>query len=176
MTNTLDFSAASALLGHLPLLKLQARYYRYMDEKEWDKWELLFVPHGLHVEAEGKTFSKRANFRALVSQLLEPATTHHKGFLPDITVDGTIATATWSMEDRLAWPARRTWPLGKWKTPGMWGTGYYQIGYAKAEAPEEGRDADLEGWYITSLKLRRQHQGPLPGGYPKGSPWDLMRP
>jgi hypothetical protein len=123
--------------------RLKARYFRFLDRKQWDEWTDLFV-EDLHVEIDepGATMAldSRADFVAATSKALEGIITVHHGHMSEITLDGLDkASAIWSMEDHLS-PA-----------PGggdhYWGMGWYEERY---EAD------DTNTWRIAETKLVRQ--------------------
>lgn len=134
---------------------LKARYFRFLDTKDWDAWRDVFTPD-LHAEAEGLTFSDRDSFVGLVAGLLEGVTSAHHGHLPEIDIDGDEATGIWAMADLLVFPGD--------PAPGIRGYGHYHERYRRGD---DGR------WRIASTVLTRLYVEPLAGGYPEGGPWPV---
>jgi hypothetical protein len=137
--------------------QLKARYFRWMDEKDWENWGTLFTTDvAVLVDSEvsdrdrlTKPFSLprgRDLFVANNAEILRDVVTVHHGHMPEITLTSdTTATGVWAMEDKLKWPDGRT----------MHGYGHYRETYRV----EEGC------WRIALLnltRLRLEYSGPWP--------------
>jgi uncharacterized protein (TIGR02246 family) len=122
--------------------QLKARYFRLMDQKQWDEWAMvfsrdahLFVPEG-NVDEHGRDAIARA-----VSGFLEGVRTVHQGHMPEIEITGDdTARGTWAMFDYVEFP-----PDAAGARVGLQGYGHYT---------EEYRREDGE-WRIASLHLSR---------------------
>ena len=122
--------------------QLKARYYRYMDTKQWPGWEDVFTADAVmdvsqeQVPGEG-IIRGRAQIIPFVSKVLEGAVTVHHGHMPEIEVTSdTTARGIWSMEDKLQWPDGKTT---------LHGYGHYHETYEKLGGK----------WLIKTLKLTR---------------------
>ena len=125
--------------------QLKARYFRYMDTKDWAGFAAIFAkdasvdytPPGGNPQDWSE--SGAANVAAFVRKTVERAITVHNGHMPEIEVlSPTTARAIFAMEDLIWWPegSRR-------KT--LHGWGHYHETYEKVE----------EKWLIKTLKLTR---------------------
>jgi hypothetical protein len=86
--------------------QLKARYFRYVDTKQWDAFRELFT-EDLEVNfAESTTGPKtREEFVASASRHFVGAMSVHHGHVPEIElVDETHATAIWPMYDLVETP------------------------------------------------------------------------
>ncbi|MET9671026.1 nuclear transport factor 2 family protein [Streptomyces sp. NPDC006475] len=83
--------------------RLKARYFRYIDSKEWSKLAALFTAHpAIDVGAKYDSGKELAENTA---KLLGAAPTAHQGFLPEITVNGDRASAIWGHGGLREFPA-----------------------------------------------------------------------
>jgi ketosteroid isomerase-like protein len=82
--------------------QLKARYFRFLDTKDWEAFADLFTDdcvHFLPQESPKPTVANEEYFRDLKAQLGNGVTTHH-GHTPEITLlSGTEAEGTWAMFD-----------------------------------------------------------------------------
>ena len=119
--------------------QLKARYFRFMDTKDWDGMRTVFAPDvHIDMEAEGGGVHDDVEsfFTMLVASIGDVTTVHH-GHMPEIEFTSpTTATGIWAMEDKLRWPDGTA----------MHGYGHYHETYAKGD---DGQ------WRITSLRLAR---------------------
>ena len=122
--------------------QLKARYFRTLDQKDWDSWENVFCEDA-HIDTtqEGAPIIEgRKAFRAFLPPLLEGVQTVHHGHSSEIEITGPdTATGKWAMEDMLFWPESE----GGQK---LWGMGWYFEQYRRCE---DGQ------WRIQEMKLRR---------------------
>lgn len=125
---------------------LKARYFRYLDTKDWKAWGEIFAEDAtLDVEhmptrpgvTTPSTPTRRGRQAIVdsVSTLLADAVTVHQGHMPELELTSpTTARGIWAMEDLV-------------ETPTAWwyGHGHYHETYA------------LEGgqWRIKTLRLTR---------------------
>jgi ketosteroid isomerase-like protein len=122
--------------------QLKARYFRTLDQKDWDAWERVFCEDvTIDTTQEGSPIVHgRAKFREFLVPILTGVKTVHHGHMSEIEITGpNTASGTWSMEDMLWWPESRG---GNY----LWGTGWYFEKYRKEDDGE---------WRILELTLRR---------------------
>lgn len=122
--------------------QLKARYFRTMDQKDWDNWEQVFCEDVLiDTTQEGSPIiNGRAAFREYLPPILQNVKTVHHGHSSEIEITGpATATGIWAMEDMLWWPESEGGNH-------LWGTGWYFEKYRKGDDGE---------WRIRELKLRR---------------------
>jgi ketosteroid isomerase-like protein len=129
--------------------QLKARYFRFVDTKQWDRWSDLFTEDAvLDVPLmRGEPLQGRDAIGERVRQGLIPMITIHHGHTPEIELDGPErARAIWPMYDKLL---RTTLDTG---APGFGpryeGYGHYLEHYHK--------DANGQ-WRIARCELRRLH-------------------
>lgn len=82
--------------------QLKARYFRFLDTKDWESFQGLFTDdckHWLPQESSKPYVTNEEYFRDLPNQLGNGVTTHH-GHMPEITLlSGTEAEGVWAMYD-----------------------------------------------------------------------------
>lgn len=133
--------------------QLKARYFRLMDQKNWDDWAMVFAQDAHLVVPEGGVDERgRAAVVASVSGVLEGVRTVHHGHMPEIEITGVdTARGTWAMFDYVEFP-----PNANGERLGLQGFGHYTEQYVR----EDGE------WRIASLHLSRLRIDPLAGGLP----------
>jgi hypothetical protein len=122
---------------------LKARYFRYVDLKNWAGLRGLFCEHATIHYTDGDQGPQPldAAMQFVQSALHDSISLHH-GHMPEIEIIGPDrARAIWAMEDRVYWPENSTNPLGILK---MHGVGHYHETYERHER-----------WLIASLTLTR---------------------
>ena len=124
--------------------QLKARYFRFLDCKEWDNWRTCFTDdftalyQGDHPDLE---FASADELVQVNRELLAEVSTVHQGHTPEIVlVDDLNATGVWSMYDRVELPGAA-----------FEGWGHYHEKYRK-EAGE---------WKIAHILLTRLKVVPL---------------
>jgi hypothetical protein len=129
----------------------KARYFRYIDQKRWDRFPELFT-EDVHVDvtddmtimgldASRGITTGRDRFTRNVSRILEGVVTVHHGHMPEIEVLAPDRAASIvAMYDRLEFPDGRV----------QTGHGHYEEEYRL----DDGR------WRIARMKLRRIRVGP----------------
>jgi hypothetical protein len=86
------------------ICELKARYFRFLDTKQWDQWTEVFEPEFEHeMEWEQQQINgPRETFVQFVSQALDGIVTVHHGHNPEIEITApTTARAIWPFVDRL---------------------------------------------------------------------------
>ena len=133
--------------------QLKARYFRFMDQKKWDEWAMVFAKDAHLVVPEGGVDERgRAAVVASVSSVLEGVRTAHHGHMPEIEITGAnTARGTWAMFDYVEFPNG-----ANGERIGLQGYGHYTEEYVR----EDGE------WRIASLHLSRLRIDPLGGGLP----------
>lgn len=134
--------------------QLKARYFRYVDTKQWKKLRSVFtadcVFEGLWSAADSPDV-----FVANVSaNLSDDVVSVHQGFSPELQLVGTgVVRGIWTMTDYLTWPPGNRRYLGV-SLPGQHGIrgyGYYE---------DEYRHSATE-WRISFSRLTRLRIDPL---------------
>ena len=134
--------------------KLKARYFRYVDTKQWDKWGLLFTENAeLHNPLVRDTALRgREQIVATIRGRRAGMVTVHHGHMPEIEiVDQRHARGVWAMFDLLIFaPAEGNGPAR------YEGYGHYVEEYVK-EADGQWRIARLELWrlHVESVEHQR---------------------
>ena len=124
--------------------QLKARYFRFLDTKEWVALQQLFVDDAtVDMRTEGgKETRTAAAFIETLQSNLEGVTTVHHGHTPEIELTSSnTASGIWAMEDELWWPEGA--PLRH-----MHGFGHYHETYRSVD----GR------WRIAGMTLTRLHR------------------
>jgi hypothetical protein len=123
------------------ITQLKARYFRFMDTKDWVGLAGVFAPDAVMdmQEEAGATVEGNDAIAAFVQASVGDVVTVHHGHMPEITVESaTEASGTWAMEDVLQWPDGS--PIAS-----MHGFGHYHERYVKVGGE----------WRITALRLSR---------------------
>jgi hypothetical protein len=82
--------------------QLKYRYCRSLDHKDWDAFTDCFEPDATASYGERLEFAGRDDITAYMRENLGPSMiTVHQVHHPEITVDGDIASAVWSLQDRV---------------------------------------------------------------------------
>jgi uncharacterized protein (TIGR02246 family) len=125
------------------LRQLKARYFRCMDQKNWDAWGALFTEDATldtSQDAPDTRVTGRDAIVAMVSAAVHQAVTVHHGHMSELRLTGPDrAEGIWAMEDYLEFP-------GDPPALVVHGRGHYEETYRK----------EADGvWRIASLKLTR---------------------
>ena len=122
---------------------LKARYFRHLDEKDWDSWQGVFAPDAEMVvtpDGEGPGSPNNpvvgsAEIVAFVRPSIETLVTVHHGHMPEIEITSpTTATGIWAMGDIVLLPDME-----------LRGWGHYHETYRKVRGE----------WKIAKIKLTR---------------------
>jgi hypothetical protein len=140
---------------------LKARYFRYVDTKQWDAWGELFVEDCTFVDLAGDfRCSGRAKLVAQVAQALDGVVSIHHGHTPEIElVDAEHATGIWTMSDYLIYPPEKNFQSMDSSTK-VHGYGHYVESYVK----EHGVWRFAE---VTVSRLHLEHHGTLTAAHPR---------
>ncbi len=122
---------------------LKARYFRFMDTKQWAALADLFMPDLQVLRPDGGVYLQGgAEFAASLKHSLEHSVSVHQGFMGEIEILGAEnATGIWAMQDVIEWHGKH--PVQGWKS--IIGRGHYHETYRKHE----------RAWRIASLCLIR---------------------
>ena len=126
--------------------QLKARYFRFVDTKQWEQWGLCFTADAElhHPLRRAEPMRGRDQIVATVSAAFANIVSIHHGHTPEIRICGDAeAQGVWAMCDRLISHA----PGGNGSRLTV-GYGHYIERYVKE------RDG---AWRIASLELRRLH-------------------
>lgn len=131
--------------------QLKARYFRFLDTKEWEAFAELFTDDCEHLlpNDDPRPPVPNAQYLADIRRTLADAVTVHHGHMPEITITGPgEATGIWAMSDDVEIPRDGEAPLH------LRGAGHYLETYRKGD---DGR------WRISSkrnVRLRVDHVPP----------------
>jgi uncharacterized protein (TIGR02246 family) len=122
--------------------QLKARYFRSLDQKDWDEFGQVFARDAvLEVPEADVVQNGRAAIVEFVSGALTGARTVHHGHMPEIGLTGPdSAQGTWAMFDYVEWPA-----TDSGDRVGLQGYGHYTEEYVR----EDGQ------WRIRRSRLAR---------------------
>jgi hypothetical protein len=149
--------AVQQLLDIEAIKQLKARYFRFMDTKQWDKWRTLFTDD-CRFESSRIWEDVDEWVRDVGGNLQELTTVHH-GHMPEIRLTGAdTARGLWAMFDYLTWdpeqqPERHPGGIG------LVGYGHYEETYRKVDGE----------WKISFLRLTRLRADAVTGDVPTPS-------
>jgi uncharacterized protein (TIGR02246 family) len=128
--------------------RLKARYFRTLDQKDWDAWAQVFASDAvMEVPEVDMVLHGRDAIVESVSAALAQARTVHQGHMPEIELTGAdTATGTWAMFDYVEWPRSESG-----ERVGLQGYGHYVESYVR----EDG------AWRIARTRLVRLRVDPL---------------
>lgn len=162
-TGTLDFAS------HLAITDLKARYFHYLDTKQWNRMIELFSGDATF---EGYAFDVDGGpdkFIAVVSAFLAEVRSQHQGYTPRFQLmDSGRVRGVWTMNDYLTWEPNSRVYKGI-ELPGMHGLrgyGYYEEEYTRTEA----------GWRISFSRLVRTRIDALVGTEPVTPAYEVCSP
>ena len=127
--------------------KLKARYFRLMDNREWEGFRQLFSSDatmdmsdaGSNPDEPELVSHGPDGITAFIQRVLEGVVTIHHGHMSEIEVtSATEANGIWTMEDELWYPETSSW---------RWAHGYGT--YYENYVVEDG------AWRIRSIRLTR---------------------
>lgn len=132
---------------------LKAKYFRLVDEKDWDGFRALFTDDAEFDFGDGRVLSGADTFVASVSAMVDGpagrAISVHRGHMPELTIDSpTEAHGLWGLADYLEWPS----DPGTGERRGMRGYGHEYETYRKADGT----------WKIATWRLSYIRMDPLP--------------
>ena len=140
-TNTQEM--AQLLYDIEQIKQTKARYFRFLDTKQWDHWRTCFTDDvHFYLGQDSKPMASSADeLIAYVSKLLADTVTVHHGHMPEMELtSATTATGIWAMFDWVDWSNTAT-PERTFQ-----GYGHY------VEEYEKGADGQ---WRIKRVHLTR---------------------
>ena len=128
--------------------QLKARYFRFLDTKDWEAWGSVFATDALMEVPEADVVEHgREAIVSAVSAALEGTTTVHHGHMPEIELTGPdSARGIWAMFDYVEWPGG-----GDGGRVGLQGYGHYHEEYVRQDGE----------WRIARTRLVRLRVDPL---------------
>jgi hypothetical protein len=153
--------------------QLKARYFRFLDTKDWQALRTVFtddaqfdvaVAGTMHSAEPSRYFDNADEFVTELSKFLQPAVTVHQGHMPEIVITGEgTARGIWAMFDHVGFPER---PDRK-RTVGY---GHYEESYR-----QEGAEWKISFLRLTRLHVERLDHAPRILGGPARDPGWLAR-
>lgn len=140
----MDLPPTAELFEIEKIKRLKARYFRFVDTKDWTALASLFTADATMFFPETQDApASAADGIAFIAAALNTGTSVHHGHMAEIEIlTPTTARAIWAMEDRLFWDDGMAGALG---LSALHGYGHYHENYRK----EEG------AWRIASFRLSR---------------------
>jgi hypothetical protein len=122
---------------------LKARYFRFMDTKQFDQLPTLFAPDLTVLTPKGDVYQQGGpEFAASLRHSLEHSVSVHQGFMGEVEIiDAQNAKGIWAMQDVIEWETKH--PVQGWKS--INGYGHYHETYRKIDG----------AWRIATLTLTR---------------------
>lgn len=122
---------------------LKARYFRFMDTKQWEALPGLFTPDLQVISPTGEIWMSGGEaFAKSLKQSLENSISCHQGLTAEIEIiDADHARGIWAMQDVIEWKDRH--PREGWKS--IVGRGHYHETYRRTDGI----------WRIATLCLTR---------------------
>jgi SnoaL-like domain len=141
------------LLDREMIKETKARYFRFMDTKQWERWRTVFTDDAKFESS--KVWDSPESFVHDVSTSLSTARTVHHGHMPEIAfTDPDTARVIWAMYDFV----EQREVTNDWR--GIVGYGHYEEEYRRVG----------DEWKISFLRLTRLRVDPLMGEHAPTSP------
>lgn len=123
---------------------LKARYFRFVDTRDWSGLRGVFTPDAiLDVPEAGRGPQGLDESMIFFEQALEGAVSVHFGHMPEIEIESEdSARAVWPMDDRIYWSPERASILGYTQLRGF---GHYHETYGRHDGE----------WKIKTMRLTR---------------------
>jgi hypothetical protein len=141
------------------LMRLKARYFRFVDTKAWADFGDLFTEDAIMIAPSmDARVEGRAAIVEAVSTFLKDVISVHHGRMPEIDIqDDSHATAIWAMEDHL-------WSTDPTATQAcVHGYGHYHEQYIAAGGRWRIRETRITRLYVEVVR-RYQELHPNPAG------------
>jgi hypothetical protein len=135
----------------LAITAVKARYFRFIDTKNWEGLRSLFTDDAdLDYPSLGQFDSVDEAVRRLAARLVQAVTIHH-GHMPEVELTAPDeAVGIFAMFDRLIPTPGTVLPGPEHLRHGRQGFGHYTDTFRRGD----------DGWRISSLKLTRLHVEP----------------
>jgi hypothetical protein len=131
------------------LQKLKARYYRFVDTKDWDGLRSLYLPDAVLISRGIPRHGPEEIVDYIKGRLVGETVSVHHGHMPELEVTGDQATGIWAFEDWVQAADGR----------GFWGCGHYHERYRRTP----------DGWKFEFSELKRLLFRPHPEGAMPGT-------
>jgi hypothetical protein len=144
-----DQAVLDELLARQAIQEVKARYFRYIDTKQWDRFRDLFTDDCKHYlpEESPVSFMTNDDYFPMLEEMLNDGITIHHGHMPEITfVSDAEAEGVWAMTDYV----QVNPPSGRIS---MMGWGHYYETYRKCD---DGQ------WRISSKRNTRLRVDQIP--------------
>lgn len=143
------------------VMELKAKYCRYLDTKQWDRFRSLFAPDtrfdGFGSAPSGSNVD--AFVHGVATRHKDSITVHHC-HMPEILFIGPDkARVIWAMMDYCEWPDGYS-PGEAPGARGFYGYGHYEEEYSRIDGE----------WKISFLRLTRLRIDPIPDDHPLPRP------
>ena len=128
------------------ICSLKARYFRFVDTKQWDDLRGLFLDNTVfdYPENPDGVLTVDVAMRFIIDSL-DHAVSIHQGYMPEIEIlSETQARGRWLLEDRIFWAPGNLHPMN---LHSLHGFGYYEEDYVRVDGK----------WYFQKIKLVRRH-------------------
>ena len=131
---------------------LKARYFRFVDTKDWSSFRKLFADDATLFFPENEAVPGTIDdFMRLVPDALAGGVTVHQGYMPEIEILNPVAARSiWAMDDYLFFPPGVTGIAGAAE---IRGTGHYHETYTRLNG----------AWLFQTLVLTRLRLEVIPG-------------
>ncbi len=136
-------SPLEKLLAIEAIKHLKARYFRYLDTKQWDQLPTVFTDDMQVISHTGEVWMSGGEaFAESLQNSLQHSVSCHQGFTAEIDIiDEVNAKGIWAMQDVIEWEDRH--PREGWKS--IVGYGHYHETYQRVKGD----------WLIATLSLHR---------------------
>jgi hypothetical protein len=127
--------------------QLKARYFRFMDTRNWEEHRTSFTEDCRHLgyQGEDSVIDRYEDYVAMLRDAIEPGRSVHHGHTPEITLTSpTEATGIWAMMDYVEREGQNPRKII--------GYGHYFETYRK----------EASGWKISSKRLVRLRVDEIP--------------
>ncbi|RJG01357.1 nuclear transport factor 2 family protein [Noviherbaspirillum sedimenti] len=143
--------AQEKLLAIECIRNLKARYFRFVDTKQWKELRSLFDDDATIFFLEAFDSPKPVDeAMTFIIDVLDKTVSIHSGYMPEIEIiDDRNARAIWPMQDQLYWSSAADNPFG---ISEMTGAGHYHETYR----------CNGGKWQIATLKLTRLRRATIP--------------
>lgn len=132
------------------LRRLKARYWRYVDTKQWDAFGALFTEEATFDDPAASFHCRgRAEIQSRISAGFSGVVTVHHGHQYELEIDesGVRATGIWAMADLLVFPSGSTYPTASNPPSVVRGYGHYIERYERVAGE----------WRFAAIELSRLH-------------------